>query len=77
MNNHAGRLLTVAEVADRLSVSKGTLLTWVAQRRIPSIKLGEARNAPVRFRELDVEAFLDENTRGPEPPRRRAFRVVR
>ena len=49
------RLLTVAEVAERLNVSERFVRRLVAERRIEIQKVGRH----IRFREDDVEAFLE------------------
>jgi excisionase family DNA binding protein len=35
--------LTLAEVANLLDLSEGTVLNWISENRIPSIKLGRRR----------------------------------
>ena len=49
------RLLDVVELADRLHVSERFVRRIVAERRIPIQKVGRH----IRFREDDVEAFLE------------------
>jgi len=49
------RLLTVAEVAERLNVSERFVRRLVAERRIEIQKVGRH----IRFRENDVAAFLE------------------
>jgi excisionase family DNA binding protein len=49
------RLLTVGEVAEQLSVSPHTLYKWFEQGRLGGVKVGRL----VRFREEDIDAFLD------------------
>jgi excisionase family DNA binding protein len=55
------RLLTPGEVAEILSVSIAWVLDHSSRRRphLPSVKLGKA----VRFRRMDVEAFIVECAR--------------
>ena len=43
-------LLTVREVADLLRVAEKTVRRWVAQRRLPCVRLGRA----IRFARGDV-----------------------
>jgi excisionase family DNA binding protein len=52
------RLLTVAEVAERLSVSQAWVRDHVTRRRprLPGFKLGKFW----RFRSSEVERFVDE-----------------
>jgi excisionase family DNA binding protein len=35
--------LTLAEVSELLTIAEGTLLNWISENRIPSIKLGRGR----------------------------------
>ena len=44
--NTCGVLLTVREAAERLRVREGTVRAWLAQRRIPKVKLGRATRIP-------------------------------
>lgn len=57
------RLLDVAEVAERLHVSERFVRRLVAERRIPIQKVGRH----VRFREEDVDGFLDAGYLTPSP----------
>lgn len=58
-----GAMLVSAEVMQRLKISRRTLERWVADGRLPAVKVGGfgAR----RYREADVEALL----RGVQPAR--------
>jgi excisionase family DNA binding protein len=47
-------LLNINEVARRLSVSPAAVRRWIAQRRVPVVKLG----ALTRLRALDVEELV-------------------
>ena len=49
------KLLTVAEVAEYLSVSDQTVRRWIKQNELPAFKL----NRELRVRESDLEAFLE------------------
>ncbi len=55
------RLRTAAEVAELLGLSTSTILDWFEAGRLPGFKLGTA----VRFRPAEVEAWLEEQRRGP------------
>jgi excisionase family DNA binding protein len=55
------QLLTVAEVAAALGVKRSTIYGWVDAGLIPHFKLG----ALLRFRQRDLEAWLEQNHRGP------------
>jgi excisionase family DNA binding protein len=50
-----GRLLTVAEVAERLNVGESYVRRLVFERRVPFTKLG---HRTLRIAEDDVEAFV-------------------
>ena len=50
-------LLTARVLAEQLDVSPETVLRWSRRREIPSIRLP---GGAVRFREDDVEAWLEE-----------------
>ena len=52
------RLLDTAEIAEQLGMSVSTIRKWVHYGFIPHVKLGRA----VRFREKDVEAWIEERT---------------
>ena len=53
------KLLTKQELADWLGVKVTTVNNWIAQRRIPYIKL--AAGNLVRFRQSQVETWLAES----------------
>lgn len=63
----SNRLLTVAEVAKRLNVTERFVRRLVAERRIAIQRVGRH----VRFREEDVDAFLEAGYL-PRKPWRRA-----
>lgn len=48
------RLLSVNELVEKLNISRSTVLNWVREGKIPSIKLGRQW----RFRSQDVENWL-------------------
>jgi len=50
--------LTVKETADELGVKQPTVRKWIAERRLPHVKLGRA----VRVPKEAVLAFIRENT---------------
>ena len=52
------RLLDTVEIAEQLGMSVSTIRKWVHYGFIPHVKLGRA----VRFREKDVEAWIEERT---------------
>ena len=47
-------LLSVAQVAERLSVTEAAVRKWLAQRRLPVVKLGRL----TRLRAYDLEAVV-------------------
>lgn len=55
------RLLTAAELADRLALSTSTVLDWFEAGRLPGFKLGRV----VRFRESEVLEWLEAQRVGP------------
>jgi excisionase family DNA binding protein len=54
----AARLLTVAEVAERLRLSVWSVYRMVEREELPAIRLGSGRMAPVRVDEQELEAWL-------------------
>lgn len=59
------RLLTAAEVAERLSVSREWVYQEARAGRVPHVRLGRS----IRFRWPDVQAWLEQIT---QPARRAA-----
>ena len=57
-------LLTIKEVASRLSLSVNTIRRWVLEDRINYIKLGKG-NSSIRFEEKDIDALIESGRRGP------------
>lgn len=55
--------LTKREMASLLRISLNTLNFWICRKKIPFIKLGTGRNAPVRFSLEEIESWL-ENMKG-------------
>lgn len=51
----AGKLLTVKEVAARLTISESSVYRLLKAGDLPSIKIGGA----LRFDEQDVEAYIE------------------
>lgn len=52
-------LLSVPALAERLGTSERHVRRLVHERRIPFVKLGDGRGAPVRFDPADVDRWLD------------------
>ena len=57
------RLLTARELGELLGFSAATIVDWAEAERIPSFKVG----GRLRFRPSEVEAWLEEGRRGPQP----------
>lgn len=55
-NQSSPPLLTVPEMADQLGVSVHTVYSWVAQRRLPFLKVGRL----LRFDARAIESWLRE-----------------
>ena len=53
-----GKLLSVPEVAEALSIRPATVRAWLARRRLPVVHCGRA----VRIPAAAVEKFIAENT---------------
>ena len=51
-------MLTVREASQRLGLQEGTLRLWLAQRRLPYVKLGRAVRIPADA----VEQYINANT---------------
>jgi excisionase family DNA binding protein len=54
------RFLTLAEVRQRLAISKMTLWRWRQERGLREVRVGGC----VRVRESDLEAFLNRHEQG-------------
>ncbi len=50
--------LTVRDAADELGVKQPTVRKWIAERRLPHVKLGRAVRIPAEA----VWAFIEKNT---------------
>jgi excisionase family DNA binding protein len=51
-------LLTLAEAAERLRLSKQTVRMLIKTGHLPAFKTGEAVNSPIRILRSDLEAWL-------------------
>jgi excisionase family DNA binding protein len=58
-------LLTVNEVAARLRVSRASVYRLIAEQELPYIRLRSGpKRAPIRFREDEIERWLDQPATG-------------
>jgi excisionase family DNA binding protein len=55
-------LLTTREAADLLGFAAGTIVDWAESGDLPCFKIG----GRLRFRESELEAWIEEQRRGPE-----------
>ena len=53
------KLLTVKDVAERLSVSSSLIYQLVESGKLPVLRIGNGRGA-IRFSPQDIEAYLEE-----------------
>lgn len=52
-------LIDVNAAAAYLGTTKAHLYSMVHERRIPHVKLGDSRYAPLRFKIADLDAWVD------------------
>jgi excisionase family DNA binding protein len=57
------RLLSARELGEVLGFSASTIVDWAEADKIPSFKVG----GRLRFRLSEVEGWLEEHRRGPQP----------
>ncbi len=57
---HRG-LFTVKKAAYFLGIAPSTIRGWVYSGKLPFVKLGEGKHAPLRFRHEDLEAFIGDH----------------
>ena len=55
-------LLTVPEVAERLKLNRYTIYRKVEEGELTALRLGRAKNAPIRILASDVADFIREST---------------
>jgi excisionase family DNA binding protein len=53
------RLLTARQVAELLNVSAETVLRWTRDGLLPAVRLPGTSRGRLRYRPVDVEAWLD------------------
>ena len=56
-------LMDIKQVASYLQINEATAYNWAQKGKLPGIKIGRIW----RFRREDIEAWLDQNMRGPKP----------
>lgn len=52
-------LLTIKDLSEKFKVSTYIIYEKVARKEIPHIRLGTGPKAPIRFREKDIEAWVE------------------
>jgi excisionase family DNA binding protein len=57
MTHEDDRLLTVAEVAERLRQSEFTVRQKVGRGELPGVRVGVGPRGPIRIREADLQKF--------------------
>lgn len=62
MSEGKTRLLTLKEAAGMLAMTPTALYQMAYRGAVPYVKMGPARQSPIRFRLDDVEAFIEEST---------------
>ncbi len=62
----AERLLTVAEVAERLNASIFTVREWLKAGRLPGFRMGGTKLG-WRVREADLDRFIEQMAGGSRP----------
>jgi len=62
MEANNGKLLTVRQVADLLSIDESTVYKWADQGRLVYVDLGKnGGKRCLRFRQLDIEKLIEES----------------
>lgn len=61
--NAEDALMDIKQVAAYLQITEATAYNWAQSGNLPGIKIGRIW----RFRREDIEAWLDQNMRGPRP----------
>ena len=63
------RLLTADDVADRLRLGRSTVYEMARRGELSSVEIRRGRGRTIRrFREADIEAYIEANTVGVEKP---------
>lgn len=61
-------LLTIAQVAKRLSLSESATANLIHRGELRSVKLGDGLRAPVRVDEDDLETYIQLRKKGGQAP---------
>lgn len=69
-------MLTAELTAATLAISVRTLRRWVADGRLPCVRLGDFDQSPIRFRRADVERIKSGMRESPTTPRGRRQEVA-
>ena len=69
-------MITAELTAAMLSISTRTLRRWVADGRLPCVRLGDFDQSPIRFRRADVERIKSGMRESPTTPRGRRHEVA-
>jgi predicted DNA-binding transcriptional regulator AlpA len=60
------RLLTAAQLGEKLGMSTRWVLTEFEEGRLPGFKMNDTPRGRLRFRESEVERWLESRRRGPK-----------
>jgi len=63
----AEQLLKTRDVATLLGVETGTVYDYWERGELPGFRLGGRKGGPLRFRESEIEAWLEERCRATVP----------
>jgi excisionase family DNA binding protein len=53
------KLLTLKDLSELIQVKRETIYKYIAEERIPVIRLGPGRNALLRFSQVDIEEWIE------------------
>lgn len=58
------KFLTSVQLAELLGVTEGTLRNWrAAKQGPPFVKLGKSKQAEVRYKESDINSWINKNSK--------------
>ena len=60
-SNQLRGLFTVKQASEYLGVATSTIRAWAYLGKLPYVKLGEGKHAPLRFRHEDLESFIGDH----------------